>query len=121
MKSLAGQVAVVTGASRGVGEATARSLAEQGATVVRLARSLADGEDGPYFNLTTDLTDPVLLKRAMDEILAEFGPPHIVVNNAGGFLLRLKTLSARIGLYTRMRVISGRVWGGSQWTGAPFG
>lgn len=89
MKSLAGQVAVVTGASRGVGEATARELAEQGATVVRLARTLADGEDGPYFNLTTDLTDPVLLKRAMDEVLAEFGPPHIVINNAGGFLLRL--------------------------------
>jgi NAD(P)-dependent dehydrogenase (short-subunit alcohol dehydrogenase family) len=86
---LAGQVAVVTGASRGVGEATARSLAGQGATVVRLARTLADGEDGPFFNLTTDLTDPVLLKRAMDEVLAEFGPPHIVVNNAGGFLLRL--------------------------------
>lgn len=86
---LAGQVAVVTGASRGVGEAIAGALAEKGATVVRLARTLADGEDGPYFNLTTDLTDPVLLKRAMDEILAEFGPPHIVVNNAGGFLLRL--------------------------------
>ena len=86
---LAGQVAVVTGASRGVGEATARALVVQGATVVRLARTLADGEDGPYFNLTTDLTDPVLLKRAMDEVLAEFGPPHLVVNNAGGFLLRL--------------------------------
>jgi NAD(P)-dependent dehydrogenase (short-subunit alcohol dehydrogenase family) len=86
---LAGQVAVVTGASRGVGEATARLLAREGATVVRLARTLADGEDGPFFNLTTDLTDPVLLKRAMDEVLAEFGPPHIVVNNAGGFLLRL--------------------------------
>jgi NAD(P)-dependent dehydrogenase (short-subunit alcohol dehydrogenase family) len=72
-----------------VGEATARLLAREGATVVRLARTLADGEDGPFFNLTTDLTDPVLLKRAMDEVLAEFGPPHIVVNNAGGFLLRL--------------------------------
>ena len=89
MTPLAGQVAVVTGASRGVGEATARLLAQEGATVVRLARTLADGEDGPFFNLTTDLTDFVLLKRAMDEVMAEFGPPHIVVNNAGGFLLRL--------------------------------
>lgn len=89
MTPLAGQVAVVTGASRGVGEATARLLAQEGAAVVRLARTLADGEEGPFFNLTTDLTDPVLLKRAMDEVLAEFGPPHIVVNNAGGFLLRL--------------------------------
>jgi NAD(P)-dependent dehydrogenase (short-subunit alcohol dehydrogenase family) len=89
VKPLTGQTAVVTGASRGVGARTAAKLAEQGATVVRLARSLADGEDAPFFNLTTDLTDPVLLKRAMDEVLAEFGPPHIVVNNAGGFLLRL--------------------------------
>ena len=40
MMPLAGQVAVVTGASRGVGEAIAKSLAGQGATVVRLARSL---------------------------------------------------------------------------------
>ena len=89
MKPLAGRVAVVTGASRGIGAAIAAALVESGATVVRLARSLADGEDGPYFNLTTDLTDAVLLKRATDEVLAEFGPPHIVVNNAGGFLLRL--------------------------------
>ena len=76
MMPLAGQVAVVTGASRGVGEATAKALAEQGATVVRLARTLADGEDGPYFNLTTDLTDPVLLKRAMDEVREEYGGSH---------------------------------------------
>ncbi len=88
MTPLAGQVAVVTGASRGIGAATAAALAGQGATVVRLARSLADGEDGPFFDLTCDLTDPVLLRRATDEVLAEFGPPHLVVNNAGGFLLQ---------------------------------
>lgn len=88
MNLLAGRVAVVTGASRGIGAATAAALAAQGATVVRLARSLADGEDGPFFDLTCDLTDPVLLRRATDEVLAEFGPPHLVVNNAGGFLLR---------------------------------
>ncbi|MEP7326548.1 MAG: SDR family oxidoreductase [Gemmatimonadota bacterium] len=89
MKALAGKVAVVTGASRGIGRAVAAGLAGAGATVVRLARSLADGEDGLYYDLTCDLTDSALRKRATDEVLAEFGPPHILVNNAGGFLLRL--------------------------------
>lgn len=89
MNTLAGKVAVVTGASRGIGRAVAASLAGAGATVVRLARSLADGEDGLYYDLTCDLTDPLLRNRATDEVLAEFGPPHILVNNAGGFLLRL--------------------------------
>ena len=89
MTRLAGKVAVVTGASRGIGRAIAAGLAGAGATVVRLARSLADGEDGLYYDLTCDLTDPLLRNRATDEVLAEFGPPHILVNNAGGFLLRL--------------------------------
>ncbi|MEO8199283.1 MAG: SDR family NAD(P)-dependent oxidoreductase [Gemmatimonadota bacterium] len=88
MNLLGGRVAVVSGASRGIGAAIAQALADAGATVVRLARSLADGEDGQFYNLTCDLTDSTLLKRATDEVLAEFGPPHIVVNNAGGFLLR---------------------------------
>lgn len=89
MNALAGKVAVVTGASRGIGRAIAAGLAGAGASVVRLARSLADGEDGLFYDLTCDLTDPLLRNRATDEVLAEFGPPHILVNNAGGFLLRL--------------------------------
>lgn len=89
MNQLVGKVAVVTGASRGIGAAVAARLAELGSTVVRLARTLPDGEDGAFYDLTCDLTDPTLRARATDEILAEFGPPHILVNNAGGFLLRL--------------------------------
>ena len=88
MKPLAGQVAVVTGASRGIGAAVATTLAGAGATVARLARSLPDADHEPWYDLTCDVTDPILLERALQSVLSELGPPHILVNNAGGFLLK---------------------------------
>ncbi|MGE0354659.1 MAG: SDR family oxidoreductase [Gemmatimonadales bacterium] len=88
MTPLAGRVAVVTGASRGIGAAIAEALAQAGATVARLARSLPDASRGPFFDRTCDLTDATLRRRALDAVVEELGPPHIVVNNAGGFLLK---------------------------------
>jgi NAD(P)-dependent dehydrogenase (short-subunit alcohol dehydrogenase family) len=89
---LSGRVAVITGASRGIGLATAESLADQGATVVRLARSLTDGARGRFSDLRCDLADGGEIERASARILEEWGPPAIVVQNAGAFVL--KTLEA---------------------------
>lgn len=88
MTPLGGRVAVVTGASRGIGAAIADALARAGATVARLARSLPDAAQGSFFDRTCDLTDATLRRRALDAVVDELGPPHIVVNNAGGFLLK---------------------------------
>jgi NAD(P)-dependent dehydrogenase (short-subunit alcohol dehydrogenase family) len=85
---LAGQVALVTGASRGIGAAVAGALAQEGAHVVRVARSLAGGSEGRFEDIRCDLTDPVQVERLGKAVLGRHGPPAIVVSNAGAFLLR---------------------------------
>jgi NAD(P)-dependent dehydrogenase (short-subunit alcohol dehydrogenase family) len=84
---LAGRVAVVAGASRGIGLATARALAAAGATVVRLARSLESGAGGEFVDLRCDLTREDDLRAALDSAAAAVGPPDIVVASTGAFAL----------------------------------
>jgi NADP-dependent 3-hydroxy acid dehydrogenase YdfG len=88
MKTLEGKLAVVTGASRGIGHAVARALADEGATVVRLARSLSDKIEGPFRDLRCDLSEVTEIVRSSTRILGEWGTPAIVVQNAGLFLLQ---------------------------------
>ncbi len=85
---LAGRVAVVTGASRGIGAATAAALWGAGARVVRVARTLAPGIHDGFHDVACDLTDAAAWERAARAILLEHGPPELVVSNAGAFLLR---------------------------------
>jgi NADP-dependent 3-hydroxy acid dehydrogenase YdfG len=92
---LQGTVALVTGASSGIGEATARALARQGAAVALVARradrlqKLAeeiDGEGGKTLQIEADLTDQSSAKGAVERAVAELGRLDIVVNNAGVML-----------------------------------
>jgi len=87
VSALTGRVAVVTGASRGIGAATAAALAGDGARVVRLARSLQERRDGQSLDLRCDVTDAAQVRAAADLVQAEWGPPDILVNNAGAFHL----------------------------------
>jgi NAD(P)-dependent dehydrogenase (short-subunit alcohol dehydrogenase family) len=85
--SLAGQVALVTGASHGIGRGVARSLAAAGAKVVVAARStavieeLADEIDG--VPVTMDVTQIPSIRRGFAEAIARLGRLDILVNNAG--------------------------------------
>jgi ribitol 2-dehydrogenase len=85
---LAGQVALVTGASRGIGAAIAEALAGEGAHTIRVARTLREGTGGRFGDVRCDLTDAPLVERLGTRVRDRYGAPDIVVSNAGAFLLR---------------------------------
>lgn len=87
-----GRVALVTGASRGIGAATAEILAVRGANVAVSARTVSDleqlvkkieKEGGQGLVVPCDVTDAVQVKRMVSRVLDEWGKLDILVNNAG--------------------------------------
>jgi NAD(P)-dependent dehydrogenase (short-subunit alcohol dehydrogenase family) len=74
---LAGKIAVVTGASRGIGRAIAVALADAGARVAGCARRAADGVMACDVGREADVT------AFAGAVLDEYGPPDLLVNNAG--------------------------------------
>jgi NADP-dependent 3-hydroxy acid dehydrogenase YdfG len=93
---LDGTVVLVTGASSGIGEATALALAEQGAAVALAARrsdrleALATkirGSGGSALVLTADITDEQQAREAVERTVGELGRLDTLVNNAGVMLL----------------------------------
>ena len=85
---LAAKVALVTGASRGIGLAVADELRAAGAHVVRLARSLTDGAAERETILRCDVTRPDDVDRVLARVQAEIGVPDIVVSSAGVFYVK---------------------------------
>lgn len=110
-RPLAGRTALVLGASRGIGEATARALAGAGARTRLLARSadrleeLARELDGKA--VPADLEDPESVEEALRALEAHEGPPDLVVNAAGVFDLEpfadtsLETFDRNVGVNLR--------------------
>ena len=98
---LKGEIALVTGASRGIGAAIADELAAQGATVIGTATSEAGakaigdrlaGQGG--HGRVLDVADPASVDALIDGIASDIGPVSILVNNAGitrdNLLMRMK-------------------------------
>ncbi|GAA4592602.1 3-oxoacyl-[acyl-carrier protein] reductase [Actinoplanes octamycinicus] len=91
-QSASSRVAIVTGAARGIGEAIALKLAADG-----LAVAVVDLDEGACANTVTaihdaggtavaigaDVSDPAQVTAAVERVVAELGPPTVLVNNAG--------------------------------------
>ena len=93
---LQGKVAIVTGASSGIGEATAIALAEQEAIVILTARRLdriqnvmnqINAAGGKAVAIQTDITKKEQVQKMVDQVKAEFGRVDMLINNAGVMLL----------------------------------
>lgn len=101
--SLQEKIALVTGASRGIGKAIAEALGKQGATVVGTATTDSGAEaisanlsalSATGMGIAMNVADPESVKNAFEKITSEYGSPVIVVNNAGitrdNLMLRMK-------------------------------
>ncbi|MCV7342534.1 SDR family NAD(P)-dependent oxidoreductase [Mycobacterium haemophilum] len=96
-RAVSGKTVLVTGASYGIGEATARKLAAAGATVLVVARSAdrlfdlaasINAGGGRAFAYPTDLTEEAAVNRLSKQITEAHGPLDILINNAGKSLRR---------------------------------
>jgi 3-oxoacyl-[acyl-carrier protein] reductase len=102
MKPLENQIAVVTGAGRGIGRAIALKFASEGADVVCVSRTAENSEkvagevralSRKAWALAVDVSDAAAVNAAAEKILADCGKVDILVNNAGvtrdGLLMRM--------------------------------
>jgi meso-butanediol dehydrogenase / (S,S)-butanediol dehydrogenase / diacetyl reductase len=89
---LAGKFAIVTGGGSGIGAATARLFAAEGAAVAIFDRDLAQAEGqvncmrqsgATAFAWECDVSETDQVRRAVDEAVGKFGSPHVLFNNAG--------------------------------------
>ncbi|MGM1055497.1 MAG: SDR family oxidoreductase [Bacteroidota bacterium] len=101
---LKNKVVIITGASSGIGKATAMKLAKEGASVVLCARSVdelkklkdkIENDGGKALVVKTDVTQPADFKNAVSQTLEKYGTVDVLINNAGlmplSYIEKLKT------------------------------
>ncbi|UNB51221.1 SDR family oxidoreductase [Mycolicibacterium sp. YH-1] len=113
---LVGKHVIITGASSGIGRASAIAIAERGATVFALARNASALDDlvaeirqtgGQAYAFTCDVTDSASVEHTVKDILGRFGHVDYLVNNAGRSIRRSVTASTdRLHDYERVMAVN---------------
>src|SRR4051794_31794921 len=82
------RVAIITGASQGIGAALVAAYRERGYAVVATSRSIEPSDDAMVATVRGDVADPLTAKRVIDAAVCQFGRVDTLVNNAGVFVGR---------------------------------
>ena len=82
------KVAVITGASQGIGAALVKAYRDQNYRVVAVARSIKPSNDDGVLTVAGDIADPKTAERAISEGVKRFGRIDTLVNNAGVFIAK---------------------------------
>jgi NAD(P)-dependent dehydrogenase (short-subunit alcohol dehydrogenase family) len=81
---LSGRIALVTGGTKGAGEAIAERLQKAGATVIITARNAPDKPNEKMYFIPADLSKPEGTQKVLDEVLSKFNRLDILINSLGG-------------------------------------
>jgi NAD(P)-dependent dehydrogenase (short-subunit alcohol dehydrogenase family) len=82
------KVAVITGASQGIGAALVQAYRKHGWAVVANSRSIAPSDDAEVVTVAGDIADPAVASNVIDTAMQEFGRVDTLVNNAGIFIAK---------------------------------
>jgi NAD(P)-dependent dehydrogenase (short-subunit alcohol dehydrogenase family) len=80
------KVAIVTGASQGIGAGLARAYRERGYAVIAAARSIGTSEDPGVVTVEGDIADPDTAQRIVEAAVEHFGRIDTLINNAGIYI-----------------------------------
>ncbi|KVA30612.1 3-oxoacyl-ACP reductase [Burkholderia cepacia] len=86
--SQSSKVVVITGASQGIGAATAKAFRELGHKVIATSRNIRQTDDSDLVAVPGDIADPSTARRVIDTAVARFGRIDTLVNNAGIFVAK---------------------------------
>ncbi len=81
---LAGQRVLVTGGTKGIGEAIVKRLRQAGATVITTARSIPENLQSPELFVQSDISTSEGVEKVVEEVVARLGGVDILINNVGG-------------------------------------
>jgi NAD(P)-dependent dehydrogenase (short-subunit alcohol dehydrogenase family) len=83
-KELSGKRVLVTGGTKGMGEAIVKRLRQAGATVITTARSIPEDLELPELFVQSDISTPEGVQKVVKEVIARLGGVDILINNVGG-------------------------------------